>query len=148
MTSYTRRGALMMIAGGCLYWAVGTDAFDSAEVDRSVDIGTAQGASALLNINPADIDSNKVFDVSTEPHEIVVTNQTDSQLEITVESQNNQSNYRFGTNPNDVNSDSITVPLSPGEKTSQSSNGIFISTDETGTITEAIKFNADSQTGS
>jgi hypothetical protein len=91
--------------------------------------------------------------VSAEPHEIVVINHTKSQLKITVESRKDQS-IEFTTSGNGSLKDSITVPvgegefLGPGTNTKEASGGIFVSTDETGTVTETIEFDASSKSES
>jgi|APHM01.1.fsa_nt_gi hypothetical protein len=150
MSKLTRRGAVAVILAGVAGVSLNTGAFASSKAKRGTDIGVGTQSAALLAIKDVDGD----FDVSAEPHEIVVTNQTESQLKITVESQNQPSQYKFTTSRDGPFKDSITVPegqsLEPGTSTNdpQASGGIFVSTDETGPVTETIEFNATSKSGS
>jgi hypothetical protein len=107
MSKLTRRGAVAVILAGVAGVSFNTGAFASSKAKRGTDIGVGTQSAALLAIKDVDGD----FDVSAEPHEIVVTNQTESQLKITVESQNQPSQYKFTTSRHGPFKDSITVPV-------------------------------------
>jgi len=82
---YTPRssGALALFITGGVWWITETDAFSSAETSRSATVGAGSDDVALLGIGG--IDSRTAFN---EPHAITLTNQTQTPVEVTIESRN------------------------------------------------------------
>ena len=123
--SYTRRGALTLLITGGVWWITETDAFSSAETNRSATVGAGSDEIALLGIGGSD--SQTVFD---EPHAITLTNRTQTPVEVTIESRNG----RFSFSTSQIN-------LVSGENREIS---VSTASTETGEVSDFLRFVATS----
>ena len=122
---HTRRGATALIMTGAIWSIIETDAFSSAETDRSATVGTRSDKTALLGIEG--FDSQTVF---AEPHTITLANKTQTPVRVKVKSQNDR--FRFERSQ---------ATLVSGESTDIS---VSTTSTETGQVSDSVQLTAKS----
>ena len=134
ISSYTRRGAIALLAAGSLLWLIETDAFSAVETNRSANIGAKSDKTALLGIEG--VGSQTVF---SQPHTITITNRTQKRIKLTVESPSNQFSFSLSQNTM-ISGESIDISVSTNKSSEVSGTITFIAESiENGTDIEAAR---------
>jgi len=129
MSSYTRRSALALMAAGGTLLAFDSASFDRLSADRNTTVSVGSDDSAIVRLSG--FEGNTVY---TEPHDVVVRNETGTRLTGTNRVSTVDSRLKFRETENDSASD--TLPLGTLDRGEEVGFQVVTAVGENGEVTD------------